>query len=455
MIVLYLLSLILSPIFSSAPSLDFYHATQVITIPSKVSTSLLQLSINPTLPEFDEALLDTNINKILKHINDANLNLEIKSLINNLKDQFTYLKSLLEARKTNFVSKDIPTPFQCMLNLAILPDTAAQTTQAISGILAQLSPETLLPGDKTSVKTENSQLLIGTILPFSSVLSTLIDHLDNEFDMLQSLVHNVIPPYFFSFLANAPCMVPALENRYVIKNTTKTKTGLITTIEATQILTKKSYQAISGTPFKSWILNLSSSEFPLVLTSDNTLIYLNCSQNYTYCQEQNYDMSCIQALHNRNFIKAKTECTFIPAPNYLPTQIVIGILIPGPAEYTVGTGPSLQSTELPSVIQPNAKLQVKFKSVHYNFGSKFKEITTIIPFIFSESDANRLIEIIENPFFPHSFTLIEKILLGISTGVVSLLVSILACGMKSYTHVFRRTPDARPHVVFRVAARKP
>ena len=130
------------------------------------------------------------------------------------------------------------------------------------------------------------------------------------------------------------------------------------------------------------------------------------------------------------------------------------VLVPGTSECSVGEiGPSF-STDLPFIIQPRANLKVKYNSSSYHFGATHKEKTNLIPFILTELETNRLVNLLENPVLRHSFTLIEKILMGVSSGVLSVLLTILACSVKTYSHKYARTPNSQPNIVFRVATRK-
>ena len=164
-------------------------------------------------------------------------------------------------------------------------------------------------------------------------------------------------------------------------------------------------------------------------------------------------MTCLNALHNKHFEKAKQSCTFFREYSF-PRITLNGVLVPGTSEYHVGEiGPSF-STDLPFIIQPRSNLKVKYNSSFYSFGTTHKEKTNLIPFILTELETNRLVNLLENPVLHYSFTLIEKILMGVSSGVLSVLLTILACSVKTYSHKYSRTPNSQPNIVFRVATRK-
>ena len=133
------------------------------------------------------------------------------------------------------------------------------------------------------MNTDLSTQLIGTILPFTNILNTLNNQLDQEYDILQSVKQGIIPAYFYTFLTNAECLSPAIENKYRVINLTITKIGLIANIEVTQILAQKSYLLLTGMLFKSWSLNISTFNLPVVLTTSNTIVTLNCSNTDLYC----------------------------------------------------------------------------------------------------------------------------------------------------------------------------
>ena len=441
------------PTIFSTQTLDFFYPTQVLHSPSEVSKSSIQVSLNPSIPVFRLEKFKENIDKLLIHLENAKLNQNIKIILTNLKDQYNYFLALLTARKTKFTNEIAPSLLPCHLELALLPPTASTSAETVTSILANMSPSPSSQADYSTINTDFSTQLIGTILPFTNILNTLNNQLDQEHDILQSVKQGIIPAYFYAFLANAECLSPAIENKYRVINSTITKIGLIANIEVTQILAQKSYLLLTGTPFKSWSLNISTFNLPVVKTTSNTIVTLNCSTNDLYCKEQDYDMTCLKALRDKNFENAKQSCKFFRQYSF-PRLTLDGILIPGISEYSVGeTGPFF-STDLPFIIQPQAKLKVKFNSSSYNFGATHKEKTKIIPFILTELETNQLVTLLEKPFWLYSFTLIEKILMGVSSGILSILLTLLACSVKTYSHKYSRTPNSQPNIVFRVATRK-
>ena len=441
------------PTIFSTQTLDFFYPTQVLNSPTEVSKSSLQISLNPAIPTFRLEKFKEHIDKLLIHLENAKLNQNIKIILTNLKEQYTYFLTLLTTRKTKFINEISPSLLPCHLELALLPPTAGTSAETVTNILATMSPSPSAQADFSSINTDFSAQLIGTILPFTNILNTLNNQLDQEYDILQSVKQGIIPPYFYAFLANAECLSPAIENKYRIINSTITKIGLIANIEVTQILAQKSYLLLTGTPFKSWSLNMSTLNLPVVKTTSNSIVTLNCSNKDSYCKEQNYDMTCLNDLHNKHFENAKQSCKFFRDYS-VPRLAIDGVLIPGTSEYSVGEiGPSF-STDLPFIIQPRANLKVKYNSSSYHFGATHKEKTNLIPFILTELETNRLVNLLENPVLRYSFTLIEKILMGVSSGVLSVLLTILACSVKTYSHKYSRTPNSQPNIVFRVATRK-
>ena len=439
------------PATFTTPALDFFYPTQVLNSPTEVSTSSLQISLNPTIPTFRLEKLQENIDKLLIHLDNVKLNQNIRIILTNLKDQYTYFKTLLQSRN-KFINEISPSLLPCHLDLALLPSTAGMSAETVTSILANMSPSPSSQADFSSITTDISTQLIGTILPFTNILNTLNNQLDQEYDILQSVKQGIIPPYFYAFLANADCVSPAIENKYRILNSTITKLGLMANIEVTQILAQKSYLLLTGTPFKSWSLNISTFNLPVVRTTSNTIVTLNCSNNGLYCKEQDYDMTCLETLHKKNFENAKQSCKFVR--NYsFPRLTPDGVLIPGKSEYSVGDLPSSFSADMPFIVQPRANLKVKYNSSSYKFGATHEK-TNIIPFILTELETNRLVNLLENPVLQYSFTLIEKILMGVSSTVVSILLTLLACSVKTYSHKYLRTQNSQPNIVFRVAARK-
>ena len=234
------------PTIFSTQTLDFFYPTQVLHSPSEVSKSSIQVSLNPSIPAFRLEKFKENIDKLLIHLENAKLNQNIKIILTNLKDQYNYFLALLTARKTKFTNEIAPSLLPCNLELALLPPTASTSAETVTSILANMSPSPSSQADYSAINTDFSTQLIGTILPFTNILNTLNNQLDQEHDILQSVKQGIIPAYFYAFLANAECLSPAIENKYRVINSTITKIGLIANIEVTQILAQKSYLLLTS-----------------------------------------------------------------------------------------------------------------------------------------------------------------------------------------------------------------
>ena len=437
---------------SSDSTLNFFYKNKVIYIPSEISTSTLQLSINPSLPFFDVSSFNSSLAKLFIHLTNADLNEPTKTILLNLRTQYTYFLTMLQARKQKFTNEVVPEKSLCTLDLAYIHENTAKTASAIIRILSSLTPTTISPADGKSISTEATAQLIGTILPLTSFFSTLNMILDQEYDILESIKINYLPPYFIPFLSNAPCVSPSEKNNYQITNISITKIGILATVQVEQIISQNKYFTLTATPFIKYAVSLSESNRPVVMSPSNSIVTLNCSQPLRYCSEIPIDMACLQALQTKQFKAAINLCQFYK-PSPFPEITLEGILIPGQAEYSLENEPTVLSSSLPFILQPNGKLQVRFNSLKYNFGSKYNTIKQIIPFILSESETNNLVQLIENPILG-SFTLFEKVLMGVSTSITTILLTIIACGAKSYSHkMMNRKSASRPHVVFRVATK--
>jgi len=93
---------------SSDSTLNFFYKNKVIYIPSEISTSTLQLSINPSLPFFDVSSFNSSLAKLFIHLTNADLNEPTKAILLNLKTQYTYFLTMLQARKQKFTNEVVP-----------------------------------------------------------------------------------------------------------------------------------------------------------------------------------------------------------------------------------------------------------------------------------------------------------------------------------------------------------